>query len=116
MSRTVGSGNVRWTPLMDEYLLKKRLKGESFRAIGAGIGVSEKAARQRFVRRFPNVKQPTYIPHVRVHSFETRAAVIEMKQKGASHKQIARELNIRTWQVCGIWNHWRDYILPRATA
>ena len=107
---------VHWTPLMDEYLLTKRLKAETFAAIGAALGVSQKAALNRFRRRFPEIAEPGYIPRNHVHSFETRAAVVKMKQAGMSHKQIAAKLGLRLFQAAGIWNHWRDYQSPRVAA
>lgn len=107
---------VRWLPLMDEYLLTKRMKGETFKLIGSALGVSERAAHNRWFRRFPHVVVPQYIRRHRVHSLELRDSIVAMKKCGLSHKQIAEKTGLRLWQVAGIWNHWRDYASLRAAA
>lgn len=98
---------------MDEYLLVKRLKGETFNAIGNALGVSQKAALNRFRRRYPNISEPGYIPRNHIHSFETRAAVVEMRKRKVPLKVVAAKFGLRVNQVSGIWNHWRDYEQPR---
>ena len=106
---------VRWTPEMDEYLVKKRLEGMAFHRIGAVVGVSRSAAQVRFKKLVPNAGY-VYVPHVRVYDYQTREAVVAMKMRGLTLRQISNKMGLRVTQVHGIWNHWRDYESPRRSA
>lgn len=98
-----------WTPLMDEYLFKKRMKGESFTSIASSLGVTRRAAHVRFRRVFGDKLPPGMTRRVSKHSWQTKAAVVEMKQGGKRLKEIAAELGLNTNQVHGIWWYWRQH-------
>lgn len=101
--------NVIWTPLMEEYMYVKRLRGDSFREIGSAIGVSDKTAANRFRAVFPDFVKPRvrHVPTRREHSAETRAEVVRLRQEGMTLRQIGNTLGLRVMQVNGIWAHWR---------
>ena len=104
---------VAWTPLMDEYLLTNRLKGESFPALAARLGVSRRGAAARFALKFPDVAQPQAIRRVKAHGPETKDAVIRMRLAGKRLKEIAAELNLNVNQVHGIWWQWNNFLFIR---
>lgn len=107
---------TRWTDLMDEYLLKKAAAGEPFRCIASALGVTRGAAWARYVRLCELNGVSPYRSSRRAHSEQTRQVVLSLKRSGLSHKEVASRVGLRLNQVCGIWNHWRDYEHRRAAA
>jgi len=103
-----------WNELMDEFLLKKREDGYSFRRIANILDVSYSGVQKRF-QKIAGVR-PRYTPSYRRHSMEVRNAVIEMKKRGLTKGQIAMKLGLRPSQVHGIWGNYRDYTVPRSIA
>lgn len=110
------TGRRSWTPLMDEYLFTKRLKGESFPEIGAALGVSYKSARARFERRFPSHAGTFRAKPKKRHSEETRLSVIRCRLAGKSLKKTACELGMTVNQVHGIWWQWNNFLFIRERA
>lgn len=105
---------TRWTPEMDEFLVKKRGEKMSFERIAIILDVPRIMASKRYRALCPDAPKPT--SRNRKHSQETRNTVVTMRQQGYSFPYIAALVNLRHGQVQGIWNTWRYYHQPRRVA
>ena len=107
---------VKWSPIMDEYLFRCRMRGESFTSIAASLGVTRRSAHARFGRKFSGIVPPEMVRRLTCHHPDTKAAIIRMRLSGKRLKEIAAETGLNVNQVHGIWWHWNNYLFVRERA
>lgn len=98
---------VRWTELMDEYLMVKRSKGELFQDIASTLGVRRSSVMRRYKILCAELGVQRYQWRNGKHGQQTRRKVIEMKLSGAKLTEIAATVGLGTNQAYGIWSRWR---------
>lgn len=98
---------IRWTDLMDEYLLTKRAKGELFQDICSTLGVPRPTVMRRYRMLCAERGIERYQWRNGKHDHQTRRKVIEMKLEGRKLLEIAATVGLEVNQTYGIWSRWR---------
>jgi len=98
---------VRWTDLMDEYLLTKRAKGELFQDICSTLGVPRPTVMRRYRMLCAERGIERYQWRNGKHDHQTRRKVIAMKMEGRKLLEIAATVGLGVNQTYGIWSRWR---------
>jgi len=98
---------VRWTDLMDEYLLTKRAKGELFQDICSTLGVPRPTVMRRYRMLCAERGIERYQWRNGKHDHQTRRQVIQMKLAGSKITEVAATVGLGEHQAYGIWSRWR---------
>lgn len=99
---------THWSPLMDEYLMKKRAQGETFKEIAMVLGVTRAGATLRYRVVCAENRIPRYKWSPAKHSHELRERVVSLKLSGKKLTEVAAIVGVQVNQATGIWNRWRD--------
>lgn len=98
---------IRWTDLMDEYLMVKRSKGELFQDIASTLGVRRASVMRRYKMLCAEQGVKRYEWRNGKHAHQTRRQVIQMKLAGSKITEIAATVGLGENQAYGIWSRWR---------